>query len=174
MFAASNGDVSVCFESRLRIWGQGKHDVVRIPAETLSPDAVSHNVVSVMLQIRASDLTAEHQRLLTDQAHAKKTGVQQADRLAHIHTLVSCVHSERLLYLPVCKHANTITFHIALLSFCSSHLRKRCVSITVSTVCAHLSQHLTHTIYIQRRHIRWIMQVFSQFAPIVEGHTCSC
>lgn len=50
-----------------------------------SPDAVSHNVISVVLQIRVSDLAAQHQRLLTDQSHAKKTRGQQADRLAHIH-----------------------------------------------------------------------------------------
>lgn len=48
---------------------QWKHYIVYAK----SPDAASHNVISVMLQIRASDLAAQHQRLLTDQAHAKES-----------------------------------------------------------------------------------------------------
>lgn len=81
-------------------------------AYTKSPDVVSHNVMSVMLQIRASDLAAQHQRLLTDQAHAKETRVQQTRTYSQeLIACAPCFNTLRLCH-QVCKHANMITSHL--------------------------------------------------------------
>lgn len=92
-----------------------------IQAETLyakPPDAVSHNVISVMLQIRASDLAARHQRVLTNQALPKQTRVQQTDRLTYSQELISCVplYSTVCLQVQSSKHTYMITSHKVCLS----------------------------------------------------------
>lgn len=79
-----------------------KHNIAK------SSNAVFHNVISVMLQIRASDLAAQHQRLLTDQAHAKKTRVQQTDRLTHIHRSPLHAFGYMALRVFIFKSANRL------------------------------------------------------------------
>lgn len=71
------------------------------------PPATS-NVVSVTLRIRASDLGTRHQRLVTDQVHAKKSGVQQPDRLTHLHrsSFHVCLLAERHVASVLFKSAN--------------------------------------------------------------------
>ena len=121
MFAAySNGNESICFESRLKIWGQSKHDVVRMLFQqkhytvyAKTPDAVSHNVISVMLQIRASDLRSTTSK--TPHRSSARQEKPESNRLtdSHIftgaHRMYVCMCVCVRLYLQVCKHANMIT-----------------------------------------------------------------
>lgn len=91
MFAAyPYGNDSVCFRAQP---GNTEKTDETTRAETLycifhvDPPArppPTRNVASVTLRIRASDLRARHQRVVTDQVHAKKSGVQQPDRLTHL------------------------------------------------------------------------------------------
>ena len=123
MFAAySNSNESICFESRMRIWVQREHVAMMLCGFgqrrdivcAKSPDAVSHNVISVMLQIRALDLAAQHQRLLTNQAHAK-LNQSPTDWQTHTYSqeFIASVrlYSTLCLYLQVSRHTNMITSH---------------------------------------------------------------
>lgn len=65
------------------MWAETLYCIFHVDPPARPPP--TRNVVSVTLRIGASDLGAPHQRLVTDQVHAKKSRVQQPDRLTHLH-----------------------------------------------------------------------------------------
>ena len=102
MFAAySNGNESICFESRWECEDRGNMRLWRCRVEKCynvyakSSDAVSHNVISVMLQIRAPDLAAQHQRLLTP---SKAESNRLTD--SHIFTGAYCICAAHTASVP--------------------------------------------------------------------------
>lgn len=115
------GNESVCFREQLgnteNRWNDGEFS----RAETLycifhaDPPArppPTCNVASVTLRTAASDLDARHQRLVTDQVHAKKCGVQQPDRLTHLHrsSFHVCFLAERHAASVLFKSANMMAW----------------------------------------------------------------
>lgn len=65
--------------------------------------------MSVVLQIRVSDLAAQHQRLNSSQAHAEKTSATDCQIFTGAHCIGVAIHPPFCVYLQVSKRNDMLT-----------------------------------------------------------------
>lgn len=109
-----------------------------------SPDAVSHNVISFMLQIKVSDLAAKHQRLDTSRAHAKQTS--KTEWQAHIYSqeLIESIWQ----YSTLCRTNALVWSHHKMLAYLSLHfspqINKMSINHWIKALCTFRKLFNTH------------------------------